>query len=231
MKKEKKPINPQDEMVRLQQELLAKEVDEEMHREKMRALWMKYRFVVLGFVIGVLLITVGLEVFQSWRTRVSMKDSDAFENAVILAYTGNPDKAITALQEIAKKSHTGYEYLAQMKIAGILFQQGKDTEALDMLKKVIDSGAPKELKSVATLSYVGHQIDTANAQELQKMLTPLLKSNNPYRASAAELSAALYLKENNKQEAIAVLKGAISDELASPFVKERLNGLLTVIEK
>ena len=223
--------DPQDEMVRLQQQMAAREVDEELQREKMRAFWEKYRYVILGIIIGVLCITIGMELYQTWKTKTSLEESDAFENAVILSYTGEQTKALEALDELSQNAHSGYQHLADMKIAGILFSQNKDAQALKVLKKVMDSSAPKQLKAVATISYVGNQVDTGDIKELQNLLEPMIKKPYGFAGSAAELSAVLYLREGNKDAAVKVLQDAVNSNLTSPVVKERLKELIVVIEK
>ncbi len=196
----KKKQNPVDEMEKLRQEALAREVDEEIQREKMRALWQKYRFAVIGFVVGVLLVTIGTEIYHSWREKVSLRESDAFENATILAYTGETDKAMGILEELATTGKTGYAPLAKLKLVGVYMAQNKMDQALNSLKALAnDTDVPTPIRSVATITYVGHAFDQEKPADLQAMLKPLLGSNSAFAASAAELSAALYLKEGNTQ--------------------------------
>lgn len=227
----KKKQNPVDEMEKLRQEALAREVDEEIQREKMRALWQKYRFAVIGFVVGVLLVTIGTEIYHSWREKVSLRESDAFENATILAYTGETDKAMGILEELATTGKTGYAPLAKLKLVGVYMAQNKMDQALNSLKALAnDTDVPTPIRSVATITYVGHAFDQEKPADLQAMLKPLLGSNSAFAASAAELSAALYLKEGNTQEAVNVLNQALNNPEASQVVKQRLTQLLSVIE-
>lgn len=227
----KKKQNPVDEMELLRQAALAREVDEEIQREKMRALWQKYRFAVIGFVAGVLLVTIGTELYHSWREKVSLRESDAFENATILAYTGESDKALPILEDLAQNGKTGYAPLAKLKLVGVYIAQNKMDTALNTLKDLIGgTDVPAPIRSVATITYVGHAFEQEKPADLLAMLKPLLNSNSAFTASAAELSAALYLKENNVQEAINVLKLALNNPEASQVVKQRLTELLSVIE-
>lgn len=228
MSKKKKE---QNELEKLQQDMLIREVQEEMQREKMAALWKKYRFAVIGFIAGVLLVTIGNELYHSWREKVSLAESNAFENATILAYTGDPEQAVAILEKLANEGHTGYASLANMKMAGVYFAQNNQAKALAALEKVMHSDAPEGLRAAATLAYVGHTFETENPAKLQDLLKPLLSGKSAFAGSAAELSAALYLKEGNESAAVAVLKEAQKNELTSPLVKERLTELLSVIEK
>ncbi|MBR6675559.1 MAG: tetratricopeptide repeat protein [Alphaproteobacteria bacterium] len=227
-KKKNKPI---DEMEKLQQAIFEREVDEELQRERLRNLWQKYRFAVIGLVIGILLTTIGTEVYHSWRQKVSLSESDSFENAAVLAYTGETDKAVEILKKLASDGRTGYAPLAEMKLAGIYFSQNKPQEGIASLNKVIASDAPEQLKAVATIAYVGQQFETEDPAKLQTMLKPLLAGTSNFVGSAAELSAALYLKQNNQAEAINVLTQTINNPKTAPAVKQRLSELLSVIKE
>ena len=227
----KKRNKQNDEMEKLQQAIFEREVDEELQREKLRMMWQKYRFAIIGFVLGILLVTIGTEIYHSWRQKVSLAESDSFENAAVLAYIGETDKAIDVLKKLAKDGKTGYAPLAEMKLAGIYLAQNNNEAAVESLNKVMNSDAPEQLKAVATIAYVGQHFETEDSAKLQEMLKPLLLSNNAFAGSAAELSAALYLKDGNNNAAIQTLKNAMNNPVASAVVKERLSELLSVIEE
>ncbi len=221
------------ERERLQQELLAREVDEELRQEQLMALWRKYRAFVVGGVIAVLLAVSGFEAYQSWYYRVRLNESDSFENAVLMAYQGDDEAALAAFQHLAAEARTGYRSLAQMQIAGIYLKQGKKTEMLSTLKALMeDTSAPEALRAVATLSYVGHQTDTDHSAELKRLIAPWI--NNPdssYYGSAVELSALLSLNAGKQEEAITLLKTALNaPSLAAP-TRDRLKTILTLLER
>lgn len=223
---------PNDEMAKMQQEMLAREVDEDVQKQRLQNLWHKYRFVVLGAVLALLLVTIGIEVYHSMRMRNSLEESDLFESAVVAAYRGDKDNALKTLADLSQDGNTGYADLAQLKMAGILFEQDKTTEALQTLKKIMDNRwAPAELRAVATLSYVGHQVDGGNAAELQSLLAPLMKKGSAFYGSAAQLSAVLYIKEGNREAAVKLLKDAVNNNLALDAQKQQLASMLSIIEK
>ena len=118
-----------------------------------------------------------------------------------------------------------------MKLAGIYFTQNKNEAAVESLNKVMNSDAPEQLKAVATIAYVGQMFETQDAAKLQDMLKPYLSGTSNFVGSAAELSAALYLKENNEAAAIDVLNQTINNPKIAPSVKQRLSELLSVIKE
>ncbi len=221
----------QDEADKIQQAIFEREVEEQLQKERLTNFWNKYRFAIIGAIAGVILVTVGTEVYHSWRTKVRLNESNAFESAVLLSYTGESEKALSELQQLIATSKTGYKYLAQLKTAGILFGTEKEDEALAALQTVMnDTAAPQQLRDIATLSYVGHQVDAGDPARLRSLLEPMLTPTNAYYGSAVELAVVLAVVQGDEPAAVPMLKQAISEPTVSPATKTRLEQLLSVIE-
>ncbi len=230
MKKEQNKTNTAlNEVEKIQQRIFEREVDEELQQEKLIQFWQKYRFVIIGGITAVLLATIGYEVHRSWWQKVRLGESDQYENALFSAYTGKPEEAITQLKLLSEEGKTGYQYLAQMEAAGILLASNRQDEALSILSALASNEkAPIQLRYTATLAVVGHQLESGDASKLQSMLQPMMRSDNDFSVSAAELSALLYIRENQTEKAIQVLEEALKKQISSP-TKQRLNGLLMEI--
>lgn len=230
MKKEQNKTNTAlNEVEKIQQRIFEREVDEELQQEKLMQFWQKYRFVIIGGISAVLLATIGYEVHRSWWQKVRLGESDQYENALLSAYTGKPEEAITQLKLLSEEGKTGYQYLAQMEAAGILLASNRQDEALSILSALASNEkAPIQLRHTATLAVVGHQLESGDASKLQSMLQPMMRSDNDFSVLAAELSALLYIRENQAEKAIQVLEEALNKQISSQ-TKQRLNGLLMEI--
>lgn len=223
---------PPDELVKLQQEMLAREVDEEVKRESMRKMWAKYRWLVVAVVAGAVLGTIGFELYGTWRTKTSLTESDQFESAVISAFTGKQDEALTTLSALAADGSTGYKYLATLKSASILMNKGDKDTAYNLLTQLMnDTSAPREIRDTARLSLVGNQVDSADPAALQSLLKPVLVESNAFYGSAVELSAVLYLKQGQKDNAAALLKQASANTRIPENIRARLAELLSAVGK
>ncbi len=221
----------QDEADKIQQAIFEREVEEQLQKERLTNFWNKYRFAIIGAIAGVILVTVGTEVYYAWRTKVRLNESNIFENAVLLSYTGDSDKALSELNGLVDSAKTGYKYLAQLKIAGILFGTNREDEALAALKAVMDdTGAPQQLRDIATLSYVGHQVDAGDTERLKALLTPMLTPVSAFYGSAVELAVTLAVVGGEAKTALPMLKQAISEPSIGAATKTRLEQLLSVIE-
>ena len=217
-----------EEQAQIQQRIFEREVDEELRQEHLLRFWKKYRFLILGGVIGVILGTICVEWHQSYKHKISLAESDRFENATILAVQDKTDEALQQLQSLGVDAKTGYRYIAQLEQAGLLLNQNKVAQALEILLALSkDANAPKQIRDVALLSYVGHRLDTGNTAELMQMITPLTQDvQNPFYGTAIELKIWLHLISGEKETAKNLINTALSSATLPPQTQEKLNILL-----
>lgn len=220
-----------DEAEKIQQAILEREVEEELQKERLMNFWKKYRAVIVGGIILIIGITAGTEIYRSWLNKTRLAESDKFEQAVLLNYTGDEKQSMELYQQLATSAKTGYKYLAQMRLAQNAFAHNDNTAAVNYLRSIMnDSGAPTELRDVSRLSIVGNQIGIAPAAELQKELQPLLDQPNAFYSSAVELQAILLLEQKKIAEAADVLNKAIGLPTLTNEEKDRLKELLSIIQ-
>ena len=211
------------------QESFVREVDENLRAEHFQKMWNKYRKFIFGAVALVLLLTVAHQLYLNARLKVRLSESDKYEQAAVLNAKGEAEGALALYREL-QDGRTNYKYLSQMRIAGILFEQKKDKEALALLNALRqDKSAPEALRSVAAIGYVSHQVDTGNIKELQDILNPLMTPKNAWYGTAAELSVLLLLRENETQKAKRLLDESLKQDL-SPIVKTRLEVWKNILE-
>ncbi len=223
--------NPIDEAERIQQAILMREVEEEIQKEKLLNFWKKYRFLIIGGIIGVVAFTCGNEVYRMWYEKTRLSESNRFEQAVILNYTGNPEEAAQIYLDLAQTAHTGYKELALLRLAAIAHEGDDNENAAVYLKQVIESGKSPELKDVARITYVGYLVDENPSEALLTFLQPVLSQpSNALYASAVELQAALLVKLQKNNEAKQAIQTALNNQFLTSVSKDRLNALLAVIE-
>lgn len=219
-----------DELEKIQQAILEREIEEELQKERLMEFWKKYRYFIVGGVFAIILSVVGTDAYYAWHKKVRIAESDRFEQAVVQNATGKSSEALAILDTLSKEAKTDYKYLAQLKIAGIQLKSDKQ-QALEQLKSVFENkSAPQALRAIASLSYVGHQIDVENKEPLFQILNPFLNPINPYFEAATELKVALLLNQDKKEEAKQALAGAILNPNLTDATKERLNSLLSSIK-
>ena len=202
------------------------EVDEELQQEKLIEWWKKYRWLVYGGVAFILLATIGFEWYKNYQIKLRLSESDAFEEAVVMVYSGKNEEALSAFDKLSKNAKTGYRILALMNLADLQMSSGKKEEALKTLKTILNTTSTKDpLHLVSILSYVGYQMDTGNADELLTVLEPALK-NDAFQGLATELAAILLKNQNKQVEANQLIQKALQNPAVSTTSKARLNTLM-----
>lgn len=224
--------NPIDEAERIQQAILMREVEEEIQKEKLLKFWKKYRVLLIGIVVGVIAVTCGTQIYQMWYEKVRLSESDRFEQAVVLNYTGHSDEAAQIYLNLAQNAHTGYKHLSLLRLAAIAHENGDHKNAAAYLNQLLsDTKAQTDLKDAARIVLVGYQVDTAENDHLTDLLTPVLNQpRNAFFAAAVELKAALLVKQHQNQEAKKIINTALENQFLSAAAKDRLNALLAVID-
>lgn len=219
--------NCADEACQMQQRIFEREVDEELRQERLRKWWMKYRFVVLGGVIGIILGTIGSEWYAAWQQKISIAESDRYENAVILGVQGETEKALAELDMLAQDGKTGYRHIAKIAAAGILLDGDRKADGYEMLLDLAqDEQAPKALRDMALVSYVGHRSDNGNTVELKRLLEPVLAdTSSPFYGMAVEQAVLMHLLSAEQEQAAALLDKALAVQTLPPQLRERLNNL------
>jgi len=222
-----------EEAAEIQQHIFEREVDEELRQEKLAAMWKKYRFLIIGCVIGVIVATMSVEWYQAWKQKVSIAESDQLESALISAVKGEEEEALKALTALGENGRTGYRFIAQMEKAGLLLRKKKNKEAYAILKALsANSKAPEAIRNVATVAYVGQQVNVGNTAELLQMILPLAKDKQgAFYGQAVELAAWLYQISGDEKEAKGLLDEALAGQNLEPAVRERLTRLSERIGK
>ena len=213
------------------QDILIDEVTEDLHNEQIMKMWQKYKFLIFLTIILVVAALASMEGYLSWKRKVRLAESDTYEQAAVLNAQGQSEEALAKYTSL-KDGRTDYRYLAQMRQAGILFDEGKDKEALDILNVLRqDEKAPETLRAIAALGYVSHQVETGNADELQSILNPYLTVGNNWYGTAAELSIMLLIREGQIEKVNKMLDEALSMSDIPSTVKEHLSVIKKVLEK
>ena len=218
-----KNLKPVKDDIQLAQDVLINEVTEEVHNEQLQKMWRKYKYFIFFAVVFVVGSLSAWEGYSSWRMKVRMAESDVYENAAVLNAKGQVDAALAQYSSL-ENGKTNYRYLAQMRKAGILFETGKNTEALEILNTLRqDETAPEALRAASALGYVSHQVENGDVAQLQEILNPYLTVGNVWYGTAVEMSVLLMLRDGQLEKANKMLDEALSMTSISAGVKTRLS--------
>lgn len=216
------------------QDMLFREIEEDLRMEKLKKIWDKYSIVVFA-VIGIIIAAVGgKHAIRSWDTYIKTKDSNIYLNAVKAYRDDNTKLANDELTRLQLQAKTNYDDVATYKQALISADKGDYSK----LEQVANSKNP--FNEVASITIATQHISNAvngnskNTEAYKNALKSLeVKKNptSPWRGSALELSAIASIKDGDMEKARTTLQAIIDDEYLTTNVKQRAIELLATFPK
>jgi hypothetical protein len=158
-----------------------REVDQDMRREQIAAMWDKYGIFVLigaGFIVA---IVGGYNAYQWWTEKRAAESGQAYYAASQLINQKKAPEALAAFNELAQASGSGYRTLSQLQIAAIHADEGRKAEAVALYEQIAKGGADTILRDFASLQAAALRLDEADRAEMQKPLDGHKTDTKPWR--------------------------------------------------
>ena len=134
-----------------QSDLIFQEVDEDLRRERVNALWRAYGKYVIALAVGIVIIVAGRQLWDGYREQVEGERSAAFE-AGLRAAAETPDAAVTLWRDALPGLKGGYATLARFQLAAAELKAGDIDAAIASYDAIAaDSGAEESLRAYARL--------------------------------------------------------------------------------
>jgi hypothetical protein len=203
------------------------EVEEEVRAEQWQRFLARYAWAIVAGVILVIAAVAGWRVWEWRQSRLDAMAASQYLTAISQAQTpgeaGKParEAATGLLIGMAQNAPAGYRTLARLRAAGLLADEGKLAEALNLYNAVAtDSSADPLLRELATLLWAERQIDSGDPQVLAARLKPLADGDSPWRPLAQCELALLDLREHQTDAARATLQRLSADAAAPAGVRD-----------
>ena len=207
-----------------------REVDEEVRKDRFRALWKQYGGYVY-IVVGALVVgTAASQYWQYYREQQRLEASALYQDAVEALRREQTSQGINDLARLANESGTGYAVVGRLREAAARAEAGDldgAVRAYDQL--AADSGVEQVYRDLARISAALRLADRGDPGEVRSRIAPLRADGQPWRFSAREIEAVLALRENKSKEARELLQGLVLDAETPAGVRGRANELLAAL--
>lgn len=194
------------------------EVEEDLRRERAKALWTRYgRYVVAVAVIAIL--AVGAHTWwRSYERSQQLEMADRYAGALSGEVQDAPAETAARLEELAGGATDGYRLVALMRAAGLYGQAGEHQAAADIYRALAGDEAVEPLyRDLATILGAGQaaQAEGADTTALLSTVEPHTAAGEPWRFVALEVAAGLALQSGDPARAREML-GTIADSADAP---------------
>lgn len=202
-------------------------VDEELHEERVRQLWDRYRMYIIGGCIFFFMALFSYVGWQKYRENVDQSASNLYFSVQDALLLENVQSARTGLDRLVSEyDNHGYSKLAQLEQARLWIRSGARNEGIQKLEQFADEEQQGSLlRDFALLEAAYATVDSSGEEALRllsKMGGDAVSSSSPYRALALELSGLIAEHSGDHKTALARYREAQDLNNASSALRIRL---------
>lgn len=214
-----------------EQDAFIREVSEEVKNDNLRQLWEKHGLLIIILIALALTAAVSFETFRSWKLRKDQTWSDTYAYALNLQVQGRYDESLKVFENIEKENSGIFADISKLQTANILFEQGKNDEALKKLSDIVaDTSVNGKLRNVAAIKLASYKLDTAPREEIDALLRPLIEENGSWSNIAREMTAMVAIRDGNTEEARALYNTLLQTPDLPESMKLRVQDMLSVLD-
>lgn len=205
------------------------EIDEDLRRDRLKALWQRHQWLIVGSAALVIVSVGGWRGYGAWQASQADANGDRYLAAIELAQAGKHDEAIEAFGKLVSLNTSGYAALAALRRAGELAASGKASEAIGGFDAIsADNRQPASLRSIALLRSAYLLIDKAPGEVASRLMS-LNQPTNPFRHAAREALGLASYKSADLASAKRYFESLITDPEAPAGMRNRGNLMLTLL--
>jgi hypothetical protein len=208
-----------------------REVDEDLRREQIAAMWDKYGVYVLATAALIVVVVGGYNAYKWWQNKVASENGQAYYEATQLLDEKKGPEAVDALAKIAQNATGGYRTLARLQTAAAEAKAGRKADAVKLYEAIGESGADPMLRDYAKLQAATLRLDDADEAEMKQRLSGLNTDTNPWRYSAKELLGLSAFRSGNTGESEKIFNQILGDPSAPAESRRRAEIMLALLVK
>jgi hypothetical protein len=211
-------------------EQFVREVDEELRRDQLKALWDRFAPLIIGACVLVVAVTAGYRGLLWWRERQAVEASERFLAAVETIESGDRAKGEEALKAVAQKGGA-YAALARLRLAAEQASSGDVAAAISGYDAVAaDTSVSEPLRALARIRAAMLALDTGELVGARERAEVLTEPGNPWRHSAREILGAAAYKAGELQQARGYFAEIQQDAETPPDLWIRSGMMMSLID-
>lgn len=208
---------------------LFREVEEDVQRDRMLALWRRWRWHVIGAAVALVAGTAAAVGWQEYRDSAAADRGARFLAAMRLADGEEWEASARAFAQFAEAESGVHAALARLRQAAMLVRAGDRSGALAAYNALIDSDADPVFADLAQVLASQHLIDRGETRAAERRLEPVAEGAGPWRFLARELVAVAALQDGRLTEARRKFEALREEADAPRGVRERAGRLAAAL--
>ncbi len=200
------------------------EVQEDLRAERARQFWLRFGTPIIGVLVLALAGIGGWQGWQWYQARERQAAAISFLSIHRAAEAEGADLVAIGnrFAALAAEGPAGYRTIATLRAAALKAETGDREGALALYDRLAnDTGAEQLYRDLATLLWALRSLDTAEPGVLTQRLAPLARPDQPWNASAREMSALVALRAGRRDEARQALEALSADVTAPRGIRDR----------
>ncbi len=210
-------------------DLLFREVDEEVRRDELEGIWKKYGTLIIAGCLGVILAVGGLKAWQYWEKTQAETGGQEFFAASELVKAGKMKQADDVFAKL-KNNHAGYSVFGQFKQASVKAIAGDKKAAVAEYDAL--AASPKvslPLQQLAKIKAAYLLADSSSLEDIKKRVGQFDNADSPWRNAAREIIATAAFAQNDYLTADRKVNEILSDAGATQGARQRARIFLSVL--
>lgn len=217
-------------MVMNNDDTFIREVNEELRSEQLQTVWKRFRPLIVGLAVLIVVGVAGASLFEWWQARQSSASGDRFLTAIKAANDKQVDEAAKQFEQLAKDGFGSYPVLARMRLATLKSERGDAKAAIaDFLAIGQDGGVPSAMRNVARLRAGWLMVDMSSYDEVAGQVEELAAVSSPVRHSAREVLGLAAYKAGNYAKSREWMQMIADDNDAPAGARTRARMVLALI--
>ena len=208
-----------------------REVDEELHRERLASIWARHGSrIVVGIVAVLALVAAGLW-WRSHREAQRGVEGERLQAAFDKLAAGDSKGANAALAPIAADGGPGYRSLARLTQADIRLEARNAAGAASSFGAVAgDEDVAKPFRDLALVRQTAAEFDALKPEVTVQRLRALATPGQPFFSSAGEMVGLAYLRMGKRDLAATLFGQIAAEDAAPPSIRQRAVQMASVLQ-
>ena len=208
---------------------ILRQVDEDLRKDRLLAIWNSYRVYIVGFIIIILISLSGYQYYLASSKSKNEAIVEAYINAI--SSTDN-NISLNQLIKLDQSSNSYIKGLSKLKRVELYFALENNEEALQLLESIsIDDTLDQVIRDLALYKYLMVQLDILDADQYFAIIDEQILRDSKFKYLFKELKAIKYLIQGNKTNSLEMFDSIILDESAPSDLKIRAEKFKKISKK